>query len=149
MENLPSLLYRNPKRSTRQSSKYLGVRRRQWGRYAAEIRNPYTKERHWLGTFDTAEEAAVAYDLSSISFSGIERARTNFYYPFLTPTSPPPSLPLPPPPPPSPEMEDGEQVSMEINETAIQDSNDDDESMVIATILQSFYQSTNCSSFYP
>ncbi|KAH9738158.1 AP2/ERF domain-containing protein [Citrus sinensis] len=97
MENFPELLYGNPKRSSRQSSRYLGVRRRPRGRYAAEIRNPRTKERHWLGTFDAAEEAAIAYDLSAISFSGIERARTNFYYPVASSTS----APSPPPPPPS------------------------------------------------
>ncbi|OMO58700.1 hypothetical protein CCACVL1_25413 [Corchorus capsularis] len=147
MENFPSLIYRNPKRSSRQSSKYLGVRRRPWGRYAAEIRNPNTKERHWLGTFDTAEEAAIAYDLSSISFSGIERARTNFYYPFLILPSPPPSTP--PPLPTTPELEGQgghDQTFKEINPNII---SEDDESLVIATILQSFAQSANCSNFCP
>ncbi|CAN0840758.1 Ethylene-responsive transcription factor ERN1 [Linum grandiflorum] len=71
---------KNKKSSGRGHHRFVGVRQRPSGRWVAEIKDSLQKVRLWLGTFDTAEDAARAYDDAARALRG-DNARTNFELP--------------------------------------------------------------------
>ncbi|KAE9602241.1 putative transcription factor AP2-EREBP family [Lupinus albus] len=76
-ENQKGSVMKNQKALKKSDKKFIGVRKRPSGRWTSEIKDSSQKLRLWLGTFDKAEEAALAYDCAARLLRG-RNAKTNF-----------------------------------------------------------------------
>ncbi|KAH7278254.1 hypothetical protein KP509_38G032800 [Ceratopteris richardii] len=66
----PPRARRPPPIDTCSGDRFKGVRRRSWGRWVSEIRIPHSRDKIWLGSYGTAEQAARAYDIASLLLRG-------------------------------------------------------------------------------
>ncbi|CAH8363975.1 unnamed protein product [Eruca vesicaria subsp. sativa] len=65
-------------RNSSMQSKYRGVRKRKWGKWVSEIRLPHSRDRIWLGSYDTPEKAARAFDAAQFCLRG---SNSDFNFP--------------------------------------------------------------------
>ncbi|XP_027914442.1 ethylene-responsive transcription factor ERF118-like [Vigna unguiculata] len=72
--NKKRVLAKTPSVRRQSCGKYKGVRMRKWGKWAAEIRDPFKGARVWLGTYNTAEEASQAYETKRLEFEAMAKA---------------------------------------------------------------------------